>query len=82
MFVALELAESGCVWAANDPAGTFTICEDVLARCLWVAGRCIQAYGGIGFTWEGGTHYYVRHILAARRLNRETARLVGQPIPA
>lgn len=82
MFVALELAESGCVWAANDPANTFTVCEDVLARCLWVAGRCVQVYGGIGFTWEGGTHYYVRHILAARRLNRDTARLVGQPIPA
>ena len=81
MFVALELAESGCVWAANDPVDTFTICEDVLARCLWVTGRCIQIYGGIGFTWEGGTHYYVRHILAARRLNRDTARLVGRPIP-
>lgn len=82
MFVALELAESGCVWAANDPTDTFAICEDVLARCLWVAGRCIQVYGGIGFTWEGGTHYYVRHILAARRLNRDTARLVGRPIAA
>jgi acyl-CoA dehydrogenase-like protein len=82
MFVALELAESGCVWAANDLADTFTICDDVLARCLWVTGRCIQVYGGIGFTWEGGTHYYVRHIVAARRLNRDIARLVGQPIPA
>jgi hypothetical protein len=77
MHVALELAESGCVWAANDLDNAFTISEDVLSRCLWVTGRCIQAYGGIGFTWEGGTHYYVRHILAARRLNRDMARLVA-----
>ena len=75
MFVALELAESGCVQAANDLDNAFTICEDVLNRCLWVTGRVIQVYGGIGFTWEGGTHYYVRHILAALRLNRAMARL-------
>jgi hypothetical protein len=75
MFVALELAETGCVWAANDLDNAFTICEDVLTRCLWVTGRVIQVYGGIGFTWEGGTHYYVRHILAALRLNRGMARL-------
>ncbi|HEX5407131.1 MAG TPA: acyl-CoA dehydrogenase family protein [Pseudonocardiaceae bacterium] len=77
MFVALELAESGCVWAANDLDNAFTVCDDVLARCLWVAGRCIQAYGGIGFTWEGGTHYYVRHIVAAQRLNRDMARVTA-----
>jgi hypothetical protein len=75
MFVALELAESGCVWAANDLDNAFAICEDVLTRCLWVTGRVIQVYGGIGFTWEGGTHYYVRHILAALRLNRAVAAL-------
>jgi hypothetical protein len=77
MFVALELAESGCVWAANDLDNAFVICEDVLTRCLWVTGRVIQVYGGIGFTWEGGTHYYVRHILAALRLNRAMAALAG-----
>lgn len=79
VFVAAELSESGCMWAANDLDNALAICTDVLARCQWIAGRCIQIYGGIGFSWEGGTHYYARHILAAEALNRRLAKALGTP---
>jgi alkylation response protein AidB-like acyl-CoA dehydrogenase len=33
-----------------------------------IGAGAIQVHGGMGFTWELGLHYYVRHIHALREL--------------
>ena len=64
----VELARSGIVWACNEPAATGDATRYVLGNCLRVAEGCIQAHGGIGFTWEAAPHRYLRHVMAIRRL--------------
>jgi len=43
---------------------------------LWVTGTCIQAHGGMGFTWENNMHLYfkrVRRLAAAGFLGKSVA---------
>jgi Acyl-CoA dehydrogenase, C-terminal domain len=68
MYVELELCLSGGVMAANDQAGRYDVAVDILRRCRWILGRAIQVYGGIGFTWEAGVHFYVRHVIVTSRI--------------
>jgi hypothetical protein len=68
MHVELELAQSACVWAAHEETYANDTTSDILRRCLWVLGRAIQVYGGIGFTWEAGVHFYVRHLVVTSRV--------------
>lgn len=35
-------------------------------RCLDAAELVLQVHGGIGFTWEMGLHFYLRHIIMAK----------------
>jgi hypothetical protein len=72
MYRDLELAKSASLWAANAGdleealrAGTMAA---ELARS--VAQKSIQVHGGIGFTWELGLHWYLRHVMAVESFFR------------
>jgi len=71
MYEQLELARTAALWAANTvpreyPRGVRLAVE--LAR--EVVEGAIQVMGGMGFTWEAGVHFYLRHILIIGRLTR------------
>ena len=42
-----------------------------------VVEGAIQVMGGMGFTWEAGIHFYLRHILAVERLTRRAGPAEG-----
>jgi Acyl-CoA dehydrogenase, C-terminal domain len=58
-----ELALSGSVWAGtgSNPLAAAVAATRAARR---VGSTSVQVHGGIGFTWELGLHYYIRHILA------------------
>ncbi len=71
MYERLELARTAVLWAANSVPGDYqrgVRLAGVLAR--EVVEGAIQVMGGMGFTWEAGIHFYLRHILAVGRLTR------------
>lgn len=73
----LELAHSGLVWAAHEPDAAPAVIGDVIERAATVITDAIQVHGGIGFTWELGLHFHLRHVMAAQKALRwvETSRL-------
>ena len=74
----IELSRSAIVWSCAEPAATLDASAAVLEHCLRVAEGCVQAHGGIGFTWEASIHRYYRHIMAMRRLiNSAASTMVG-----
>jgi alkylation response protein AidB-like acyl-CoA dehydrogenase len=69
MYERLELARTAVLWAANTaPAGHQRGVRLAVTLAREVAEGAIQVMGGMGFTWEAGIHFYLRHILAVGRL--------------
>ncbi len=64
----LELARAGIAWSCAEPEAAAWATPVVLERCLTIAEQCVQAHGGIGYTWESGLHWYYRHVMSLRRL--------------
>lgn len=64
----LELARAGIAWSCAEPEAVQAAAPAVLGHCLTIAEGCVQAHGGIGYTWEAGVHWYYRHVMALRRL--------------
>ena len=72
-FVAIENAKTATYYAAwawdnatADAATSVDIARAYAGEMAWRVGtECIQAHGGMGFTWEAGLHLSVRR---ARRL--------------
>lgn len=64
----IELSRSAIAWCCNDVAAAPDATRAVLEHCLRVAEDCVQAHGGVGFTWAAAPHRYYRHIMATRRL--------------
>ena len=70
MFSDIELARSAYMWAAIPEEGAMS---ERAARLSLLYSRkiveaAIQVHGGIGYTWELGLHYYLRHVLALQTL--------------
>ncbi|MGQ0629483.1 MAG: acyl-CoA dehydrogenase family protein [Sporichthyaceae bacterium] len=59
-----EQAETAVLWAATSPADARRALRYAFRACRGVAERSIQVHGGVGFTWEWGLHFYLRHIMA------------------
>lgn len=59
-----EQAETAVLWAATSPADARRALRFAFRACRGVAERSIQVHGGVGFTWEWGLHFYLRHIMA------------------
>lgn len=74
MFVAVTMARSAVAWAAdNDTAlAEGTLAATRLAQTA--VDGAIQVHGGIGFTWEAGIHFYLRHVIQCRKAIRAATR--------
>lgn len=64
----VEIAKSASVWSAQSDGADHGAVLECLRLCRTVAEKAIQIHGGIGFTWDLGLHFYVRHLIALRRL--------------
>lgn len=72
MYERLELARTAALWAANTaPDDHHRGVRLAVSLAREVVEGAIQVMGGIGFTWEAGVHFYLRHILAVGRLTRQ-----------
>lgn len=63
-----EQAQTSVLWAAAEPEKSFALAVHALDLAVAVAERVIQVHGGMGFTWEMGLHYYLRHLVTLRDL--------------
>ena len=61
--IALEQAETAVLWTAVEPDAPGAL-DHAFTSCRSVAELCVQVFGGVGFTWELGLHFYLRHVLA------------------
>lgn len=68
MHVLAEAADTAVIWASVDEQGAHRAACYALDACVRIAESAIQVHGGMGFTWELGLHYYLRHILTLRAL--------------
>ena len=69
MVVDLEMATSALFWAiSTQGAERERALGMAIHRAQKVCADSIQIFGGIGFTWELGTHRYLRHAMAIREL--------------
>lgn len=62
-------AESAVIWAAADAPSVVQALEVAFDSALRAAEICVQAHGGMGFTWEFGLHVYLRQIVTLRQLS-------------
>jgi alkylation response protein AidB-like acyl-CoA dehydrogenase len=59
-----EQAETAVLWAATSPPDARRALRFAFRACREVGEKSLQVHGGVGFTWELGLHFYLRHILA------------------
>lgn len=70
----VEQAQTAAIWASHDEFGWPRATTHAAALSIRVAETAIQVHGGLGFTWEMGIHYYLRHLLVLRDLITGLAR--------
>jgi alkylation response protein AidB-like acyl-CoA dehydrogenase len=68
MHIDVELARTAVICAAHDPAARRDPLLVALERSQRAIAGAIQMHGGMGFTWEMGIHFYMRHVLAIGKL--------------
>ncbi|SQE00328.1 Acyl-CoA dehydrogenase domain protein [Parafrankia sp. Ea1.12] len=70
--VGRELLAAGvAAVASDDPQAGVAVSRAksyVCVAAVDVAGRAMQLHGGIGYTWEGGVHVYLKRALLGRAL--------------
>lgn len=66
----IEVARTAVIWAVNEPAQARGAARIVWDRMRTVTENGFQIHGGFGFTWDGGVHYYSRHVWAMGQLLR------------
>jgi acyl-CoA dehydrogenase len=67
MHLAVELARSSALAVAlADPGEIWPRAKLGFDYCAKVWETAIQVHGGIGFTWEGGLHYYAWQLQGLR----------------
>jgi hypothetical protein len=64
--IAVEEADTAVIWGSLMPGDAFRGAKFAISRCIDAAETVLQVHGGLGFTWELGLHFYLRHMLAAR----------------
>lgn len=78
MYKCLELARTAVLWAANTPGASQRGVRLALDLSKEVIEGAIQIEGGIGFTWDAGIHFYLRHVLALDRLSQSAGQAPDQ----
>lgn len=66
--IAIEEADTATIWGSIDVDAAFRAARFAARRSVNAAERVLQTHGGIGFTWEMGLHFYLRHILSVREI--------------
>jgi alkylation response protein AidB-like acyl-CoA dehydrogenase len=72
MYTSLELARTAVLWGANSVPDSGPGIRLAVELSRDVIEGAIQVMGGMGFTWEAGIHFFLRHVLAIERLTRFT----------
>jgi alkylation response protein AidB-like acyl-CoA dehydrogenase len=72
MYTSLELARTAAAWGANSVPASGPGIRLAVELSRDVIEGAIQVMGGMGFTWEAGIHFFLRHVLAIERLTRFT----------
>jgi alkylation response protein AidB-like acyl-CoA dehydrogenase len=66
--LAVEQAETAVIWASLTDDEAYRPALFAIEKSIAAAELIIQVFGGIGFTWELGLHYYLRHMLFTREI--------------
>jgi len=66
--LAAEFAETAAIWASFEQERTDQAVRQSFSKTMQSLHLSIQVYGGIGFTWEMGSHFYLRHVTSLREL--------------
>lgn len=66
--VAVEEAETSAIWASLEPEKAGAIAAHGVSRAMRAVEIAIQVHGGLGFTWELGIHFSLRHVQSLREL--------------
>jgi hypothetical protein len=66
--IAVELAETTVIWASVDETTSTNVLLSAIDQCIEAAEITIQVHGGLGFTWEMGLHFYLRHMMLVREM--------------
>ncbi|TFB77310.1 acyl-CoA dehydrogenase [Cryobacterium glaciale] len=66
--IAVELAESTTIWASVDDTVSAAVLLFAVDQCIKTAEIVVQVHGGLGFTWEMGLHFYLRHMMMVREM--------------
>jgi hypothetical protein len=66
--IATEFAETAAIWASLEPHNAKRASFHGIEQSIRAIELGIQVHGGMGFTWEMGIHFYLRHVQALREL--------------
>lgn len=66
--VGAEQSETAAIWASLEPANAGVIAEHALGQAIRAVELAVQVHGGLGFTWELGLHFSLRHLVRLREL--------------
>jgi Acyl-CoA dehydrogenase, C-terminal domain len=64
----LELARTAAYWACQPTADRIRAARLGADLARQVTEGAVQIHGGMGFTWDLGLHYNMRHIIVVRKL--------------
>lgn len=65
---ATEFAETAAIWASLEPINAKRASLHGIDQSIRAVELGIQVHGGMGFTWEMGLHFYLRHLQTLREL--------------
>ena len=66
--MAAQQAETAVIWASLDHERAEQAVRQSFRESFRSIQLSIQVYGGLGFTWEMGVHFFLRHIVSLREL--------------
>lgn len=68
--IAAQIAETAAVWASLEQQHADRAVRTSFEESLKSLHLSTQVYGGLGFTWEMGVHFALRHVTMLRDLAR------------
>ena len=71
--ISSQMAETAAIWASLDEANAIRSALHSFDESIAAIELALQVHGGLGFTWEMGIHFYLRHATFLRELSRGVA---------
>ena len=66
--ISAQIAETAAIWASLDREHADLAVAQSFVESLKSLHLSTQVYGGLGFTWEMGVHFSLRHVTMLRDL--------------